>query len=490
MTGQALPETTSHARSAVWRENQWWLFCLAIVLIKLALLMCDPLPKLFLGDSDSYVTTALTGWIPDGRSYWYGYVIRWVALSVESLSPLLLLQTLLSAVVAVGVTVIAIAVLQVSRAISYAMGIACSVDPLQVVWERYLMAETISLFFYAGLLTCSFFYLRDRKFSQLAVVQLFGLAAIGFRTSYLLVIQLSAAVLPFLAFLSEIFPMMTSRTPWARRISLAKTVGLHVIVSLGVMWPLHWAYKAVNGRLLRTAPTYLLGTGSHVLAGLAPIIEPEDAADPRLAEIIRRGEEFSIKDMRLRNNQQHSPGFLLDRWRKVEPDLTRSNEIAKETAINALQRNPLLVMGLTLRTFRAYWGRSNLLDYQRLDLGHVDVSEGSVKVYADRFHFAPDRKIHFAPWTVMQRYFVNAWPYCYVVLLSPVLGLFAVFIARDKRYALLVLIHMLILLGGTLAFTSAPSVRYLQPVSVLTLIAVAVCLTRLPARPSLRPALR
>ena len=61
--------------------SQWWLFCSLICLLKFLLLALDPLPKLFIGDSACYIATALTGWIPDDRSYFYGYVIRWVALS-------------------------------------------------------------------------------------------------------------------------------------------------------------------------------------------------------------------------------------------------------------------------------------------------------------------------------------------------------------------------------------------------------------------------
>jgi hypothetical protein len=44
--------------------NQWWLFCLLVVLLKFFLLALDPLPKMFIGDSASYLATALL-WICD-----------------------------------------------------------------------------------------------------------------------------------------------------------------------------------------------------------------------------------------------------------------------------------------------------------------------------------------------------------------------------------------------------------------------------------------
>ena len=73
------------------------MFGLLIVLLKFILLALDPLPKFFLGDSICYISTALEGWIPDDRSYFYGFVIRWVALSTGSLTSLLVLQTFISA---------------------------------------------------------------------------------------------------------------------------------------------------------------------------------------------------------------------------------------------------------------------------------------------------------------------------------------------------------------------------------------------------------
>ena len=52
--------------------NAWLLFCVLVLAIKLLLLWLDPTPKLFLGDSGSYIRTALIRSIPRDRSYFYG----------------------------------------------------------------------------------------------------------------------------------------------------------------------------------------------------------------------------------------------------------------------------------------------------------------------------------------------------------------------------------------------------------------------------------
>src|SRR6516162_4376929 len=81
--------------------NGWWLFCALVFAIKILLLWLDPTPKLFMGDSGSYIWTALTGWIPPDRSYFYGYLVRWLAVWPHSFTPLLLSQAIASGVIAI-----------------------------------------------------------------------------------------------------------------------------------------------------------------------------------------------------------------------------------------------------------------------------------------------------------------------------------------------------------------------------------------------------
>src|SRR6187431_2288977 len=155
--GMGLPETLTRLRT---EGKQWWLFCLVVVAIKIFLLALDPLPKMFIGDSACYIATAIVGWIPDDRSHFYGFVIRWVALSVQSLTPLLLLQTLISAATAVLLAHICRTQFGLSVRGSYIIGLICALDPFQLVWERYVMTETISLFFYITGLYYSLLYLK------------------------------------------------------------------------------------------------------------------------------------------------------------------------------------------------------------------------------------------------------------------------------------------------------------------------------------------
>jgi len=465
-------------KSLTTRTNEtssWWLYCLLIVSVKIFLLALDPLPKMFIGDSACYIATAIVGWIPDDRSYFYGFVIRWIALSAQSLTPLLLLQCLISAATALLFAYICKAQLGLSARVACILGLVCALDPFQLVWERYVMTETISLFLYVAGLYFAFLYLKHRRIRHLAIVQGLWLLMIGFRMSYLPIVQVSTVLLPALAFGPRFLEGWRNRPANMNRFQLIKLPVLHFLTSVAIMLMLHGAYKQVNGWFCGRAPAYLYATGLHLLAFWAPILVPSDASDPRLARIIEQGDQFDIKEMTARNDQRFEPGHLVPMWQEIEPDVSRANRIAKETALHALHRDPLGVLQLALRTLAQYWDFKNIGHYAKIDLGHNDLADDQIALLAERFHFSTDGKIIDAPPTILQRYFLLSWPYCYFLLLSPIIGVAAVYFGREKQPVFLLLVHLVIILTVTVTFTVAPSFRYLQPASLLALFVVAIC---------------
>jgi hypothetical protein len=475
-------------------SNQWWLFCLLIVVLKFILLALDPLPKLFVGDSICYISTALAGWIPDDRSYFYGYVIRWAALWTGSLTPLLLLQSLISAATAILLAYSCRSMFGLSARASHVMGFICALDPFQLVWERYVMTETISLFFYVAGLYFSFLYLKNRAIRQLAIVQGLWVLLIGFRMSYLLIVQVSAVLLPVLAFSPLLLESWRNRgSARGNRLTPVRKACIHLTASIAMMLLFHGAYKQVNGLITGREPAYLYATGLHLLAFWAPLLVPTDATDERLARIIEHGDEFDIKELTARNDQRFAEGHLVPRWQEEEPDVEPANQIAKETALRALRRDPLGVLRLGALTFAQYWNVKDLRHYSTIDLGHNDLTAEQCAMLADEFHLTTDGRIIGAPPTLLQRFFLLSWPYCYFVLLSPIVGVSALCFTRDKPTVLLLLLHLVIILAVTFTFAVAPSLRYLQPVSVLSLLVVALCfralwnrgLTEEPALPPL-----
>jgi len=467
------------SRHAVISESpvaaRWWLFCLLILTVKLLLLGLDPLPKVFMGDSGSYLHTAITGWIPDDRSYWYGYLIRFIALPTHSLFPLLLLQCYLSGLTAIVATVCWRFFFGCSTAVAYSLGFACALDPLQLLWERYVMTETISLFFYVLFLYCALRYIQSRRRRDLVLVQLLGVATIGFRMSYLLVVQLTA-LLPLLAYFPDLLRHIRTLPRQSRSLLIAaRRTGIDTLLSLILMFSLHRGYTEVNGWLTNRQPAYLYATGLHLLAFWAPVLKPQDAVDPRLAAIIQHGGEYSLTDPTARNSQRFFPTGLIGRLTAVEKDPIKANDIAQQTAMRALHRAPFQVALLALKTYAQFLDPHWLKQAARADFGH-DLLPANLQALKKHFGWSGQANITAARRTFLQRYYLKLWPYYFVIAVSPAIALVAIWLSRDWRLPALLFAHNSVMLVTASALAPQAVVRYLQPMSLLTLLSIGILL--------------
>lgn len=453
----------------------WWLFCFLILVLNFLLLGFDPLPKLFMGDSGSYLWTALSGRLPADRSFLYGYVIRWSSLWTKSLVFLLIIQAFLGAVTAILVAVVCRWIFGLASRLSYLFAFVCSLDPLQLVWQRYVMTETISLFLYVLMLLLSFLYLKERRLWQLALVQTLGVLVISFRMSYLLVVQISAFFLPLMAFLPEIRAIFRKRSSTSSKMLLTKSVGLHLAISILVMFVLHQGYRQVNGRLAGREPAYLHATGLSILTTWAPALKPIDAPDPRLAKLISEGDQFHLKEIWSRDAQLYWPGGLAARWRQIEPIGAIANRVAKQAALHALWRSPMSIAILGAKTFLGYWDFNRLHRHAKRDLGKVGNNWPKTRTWnvGSHFRLSAPQPGDAETYTLLQRYFLRSQPYYYVVLLSPLVCSALIFLVAEG-YAFLLFLHSWILFGTVTILAKDVSVRYLQPMSLLTILIFAL----------------
>jgi hypothetical protein len=462
----------SHTR--FFTDAHWWLFCLLILVLNFLFLAFDPLPKLFMGDSGSYLWTALSGWMPPDRSFLYGYVIGWSSLWAESLTSLLILQASLGAVTAILAAIICRSIFGLSSRLSYLFGLLCSLDPLQLVWQRYVMTETVSLFFYVLVLLFSFFYLKQRHLWQLALVQILSVFLISFRMSYLLVVQISAFFLPLIAFLPEIRVALRKHSSTLSKTSGLKPVGVHLVFSILFMFALQQSYRQLNGRLAGREPAYLHASGLAILTTWAPALKPTDSPDPRLAGLIAEGDQFRLNDIWSRDGQLYSPGGLAAQWKRIEPNAAISDQVAKQTALHALWRRPLDVATLGAKTFLGYWDFKRMHRQAKLELGKElnNWPKKSVWHVGARFGLSSPPTGDAERYTLLQRYFLRSQPYYYVVLLSAFACVGVIFLVSEG-YVSLLLLHSWILFGTVTILAKAPSVRYLQPMSLLTILICA-----------------
>jgi len=463
-------------------NKSWLLFCLAVLALKFLLLGLDPLPKLYHGDSLSYLWTALSGWMPGDRSFVYGYVIRWTCLWTGSLTSLLILQVFLSIVIAIIVAWICRTIFDLPEALSYLFGFLCSIDPLQLAWERYVMTETCSLFFYALVVQQSFIYLRSRRMATLLAIQVLSVITISFRMSFFITVQVMAVALPVIAFFAE--PQPTKPATGHRwRLQLLKrgVFWRHLAASAAAMFLLDQGYQHANGFLSHREPARLYHAGYFLLAIWAPALQPQDAADPRLAEIIRHGSEFGLRNISLRNTQLFGDGYLVVRWRHAEPDARKSNEIAVRTALHAFYRDPATVIGLAARTYFEFWSGRSIRKLAKAALGLDDefywpfyMSNHFRSLFATSI---PESRPHLQTLTTWN--YKAASPYFFLVLLSPLLSLALLFIARNKAYALLLFAHTTVLLTSTFLLSIGLDTRFLHPLSFLTLLNLALAVKSL-----------
>ena len=122
---------------------------MAVVGIKSVLLLLDPIPKLFFGDSGWFIVIAVLGFLPHDRSSAYGYVLRLATCWADTLTPLLVLQTAASAACTLLLVWALRKYLHVAPSLAFVVGILCALEPLQLLYERYVMAEAVSLFVFA-----------------------------------------------------------------------------------------------------------------------------------------------------------------------------------------------------------------------------------------------------------------------------------------------------------------------------------------------------
>jgi hypothetical protein len=451
---------------------RWTLFCFSIFALKFLLFAIDPIPKLYMGDSGSYIWTALTGWIPPDRSFFYGYVIRWTALWTESLTVLLVVQVSLSAITCILFSSITRVIFELPERWSYVFGFVCAIDPLQLLYERYVMTEAISLCLYAFVIYYSFLYLKTHRLRNLVIVQAVSVLLIGFRMSFLLQVQIDTIILPLIAFGPDVLKRIRRRPiADASPRSPARVCAGHLLLSVTLMFLLHAGYKRANGWLSDREPDYLYSTGITLLAYWAPVLQPEDASDPRLADLIRRGDEFDLKNPVFRNAQRFRPGRLIDRLKKLEPDPSKANSLAKKTALHALWRDSLGVLGIGWRTYVCYWNVATMKRFAESDFSfRRPPSNELIALLASRFHLSYTKS---PTMSAIQLYYIVAWPYYFLILLAPLLSGLAIALRSMRRYAILLFVHISIMMAMAMTF-GGDSIRYLQPISFTTLLVLAL----------------
>jgi hypothetical protein len=457
----------------------WFSLILIIFFIKFIIFCLDPLPMFFLGDSACYLTTALSGWIPPDRSFVYGFMIKLVAVAAHSLTSLLILQIFTSGVNAIATAYILKKFFSVNSKLAFFCGLLCAIEPLQLMYERYIMTEALSLFLFVIFFVAILHYLKNPRLIFLVLIALVGTALISFRLSYLPIVLLNAILLPLLILpslsqkysvklrpIKNLFQRINALRP------ILGTVILHIIVSIGLTYTLHYGYKSLNGNLSDRPPAYQYQDGIFLLTYLGPVVEPIDFPQPDLRDIVFNDLKYNLKERLQRAENHWQPGGLISNLNSAIPDIVEANHLAKETAFNALKRDPIGIFKLAVSGFLDYWNIDLLRACMLNDRGERPLPKDMLKSLRDSFNLWADDLPFLNTFT--NKYFFKARVWYLFLLCLPIICILTFFVydREKRRLILMIFIASFMIVSISSLMIDGPTVRYLQPLGWLSFLVI------------------
>ena len=467
----------------------WLPLIMIVFLVKYILYFLDPFPMFFLGDSYSYITTSLTGWIPPDRSFVYGFVIKLIAVSAKSLSPLIAVQIFTSGLNAVLVSYVLIHFFSLPPRLASLLGLLCALEPLQLLYERYVMTEAFSLFFFAVYIVFSFHYLKRPRLIFLIFIQILGTGLISLRLSLLPIVLINAILLPLLILssLRETYPtklesmkdFFSRSSPW--RLIMGKVV-LHIIISLVLTYSLHYGYRSLNGYLSLNPPAYQYQDGIFLLAFLGPIVKPIDFPETNLRDTVFNHLKYNLKDRLQRAGNHWQPGGLIAQLNFAVPNSLEANSLARQTAFNALKRDPIGVARLAFSGFLDYWNRDLLRACMSNDRGDRPLPEDLLQVLRKRFNLSGDDLPYLRTFT--NQYFFKAWAWYLFLLCLPITCFLNFFVQKQGklRFHLIIFIASFLVVSISSLLIEGPTVRYLHPLGWLSFLVIGTFLHQIQNR--------
>ena len=163
----------------------WIVFLLLLLSLQGVLLWVDHQPMFFFGDSASYIWTAVTGWLPGDRSFVYGYFVRLVAITTQSLSSLIIVQVFLLMAASVMMAKLLMRFFQVRPWIAFTTALLTTLEPLQLLYTRYVMTETLALLIFSVYLWCVLQYLAVPRIKWLFAIQCVATVMISIRFAFI-----------------------------------------------------------------------------------------------------------------------------------------------------------------------------------------------------------------------------------------------------------------------------------------------------------------
>lgn len=354
---------------AVGAARREWIVALGLVTaVKLAWLAADPTIRIFLGDSGSYIYHAMIGTAPPDRSYTYPLLIRLFALPVQSLVPMLALQTFFGVATALFAFGIARGQLGVRFAFALALAALLATEPSQIAFERFIMAESPGTLCFVAALAAGVGYVRRPHWRWLAYGALAAFGTVSFRMSLLPVMLGMAALPPFVVLVHRWLAARHAGTGLGARAYLAAAGAMSFALFVNALAQTgykHW-YAAHSPEAVK--PSYMYREGSMRLALVAPLVQPRHLEGYDLPPDLLDTVVPPLRDPGQREMQLWSGDGLVMRIKAANP--TWAERIMRKIAAKALRDDVPGYFGLQWHMITSYFdadvAQARILD----DLGN------------------------------------------------------------------------------------------------------------------------
>lgn len=341
-----------------YRELMW--IALGCLLCRVAGLFFDATPRFFLGDSASYLETALTGWVPPDRSYLYGLLLRGLFHVWPTLTVVVLVQAFAGALTGVILWAILRVRLRVGRWTSVALTGLFVLDPFILYYERAVMTESLSLLFFTafiyfllGALACG----GSSRCWYFVAVEICAWGLVLVRQSFLPYV---VATLMFTA-LVVVWrnAKISNGVLWYSKFTRALLLGCClVVVFMGGLA----IYSRVVARLHGCPAQLSRADGYFLSAYYAPIITPELVEDEELRQLIFTDPRYPLTDPEFFLQRMFSRDGMINRIlvRYHGDPKAEKNLMLKRIALRALARHPIGAGRIVWRTLCDHFDRTKI----------------------------------------------------------------------------------------------------------------------------------
>lgn len=443
----------------------------ALIIIKLVLLVVDPLVVVFNGDSRNYMETAFEHWIPTDRSFTYGILIRVITSASHSLTGILLLQVVASIVTALAAASLGMLAFGLDRRWATLLAIVYSVAPFALIYEREIMTENLGLAFLVLAITCGCIYIKRPRLWLLPVMILLGIMAGSLRLSYIPITGLLALGVPLAAHVQRDFSNAQFRhSEW-------RTLLLALVLSLFTYQGFIYAYQQVYAFGSGRPPAIQDEDGFFMLAAWAPLVRAEHFPSTSLADRVLTQVRLPVEDRNAREFQRWDNGGLVQALKREVNNIPMANAIAKAIAMRAAVDQPLGVLRIVWDGYRDYL--TPAVVHSALNADRYTAPDSRMQmIMLDHYALDATRLVAFQ--TPVGRWFGAAAPWVWILLFSPLIGAVLILTGDgNQRLRGLTVLLLWVLVGVACGLSTSPVTRYLHPVEWFGCV-VLVSAIRLP----------